>query len=197
MAAAGLAHRPKLLHLAHHIRRPACARRSRPALRATSSTASDAGCGANPLVAPDDAGDWIHRRGISRRRRREHRSGPPTDRPVAAVHTHSWPGPIRSRGAGLSVQPLEAVAGVRRELRAVIGEVWGPGNVPEPADDFRPHVTLGYSNGPGPAEPIGAALAQYDTDLTCQVDVTAVSLIELNRDQRLYVWNDVASAPLG
>lgn len=34
-------------------------------------------------------------------------------------------------------RPLEPLAGLRRAIRAAIGDVWGPQNVPEPADGFR------------------------------------------------------------
>jgi hypothetical protein len=48
----------------------------------------------------------------------------------------------------LPVHPAQPVA----RLRAAIADVWGPDNVPEDADGFRPHVSLAYSNAVGPAE---------------------------------------------
>ncbi|MDQ3785673.1 MAG: 2'-5' RNA ligase family protein, partial [Actinomycetota bacterium] len=84
----------------------------------------------------------------------------------------------------------------RRAIRAAIGDVWGADNVPEAADGYRPHVSLGYSNNAGPAEPIAAALTTHGEHVA-EVIVAAVSLIDLNRDHKAYEWTEVATAPLG
>lgn len=93
-------------------------------------------------------------------------------------------------------RPLEPLAGLRRAIRAAIGDVWGPQNVPEPADGFRAHVSLGYSNAAGPAEPVAASLRTH-TEHMAEVTVTSVSLIDLNRDREAYEWTDVAAVRLG
>lgn len=108
-------------------------------------------------------------------------------------------GPVRldAEALGLAVRAVDPLTKVRDAIRAAIGDVWSLGNVPEPAENFHPHVTLGYSNAAGAAEPIAQALEEFNGDYTCEVDVSAASLIELNRDQKMYVWEDVARAPLG
>lgn len=96
----------------------------------------------------------------------------------------------------MPVRPVEPLVAVRQAIRDAIGDVWGTDNVPETADGWRPHVSLGYSNAGGPAGPIVAALANHNERIA-NVTVAAVSLINLNRDRQLYEWSDVGSAPLG
>ncbi|AXX28491.1 hypothetical protein APASM_1126 [Actinosynnema pretiosum subsp. pretiosum] len=93
-------------------------------------------------------------------------------------------------------RPLEPVAKLRLAIRAAIGDVWGVGNVPEREDGFRAHVSLGYSNAAGPAEPVRDALTAHP-GTTAEVTVSSVSLIDLNRDHKAYEWTDVALVPLG
>lgn len=83
----------------------------------------------------------------------------------------------------LLVRPVEPLATVRSAIRGAIADVWGAENVPESAEGYRPHVSLGYSNSAGPAELIAEALAGRH-ERTAEITVTAVSLIDLNRDHR-------------
>jgi 2'-5' RNA ligase len=96
----------------------------------------------------------------------------------------------------MPARPLEPLAGLRKAIRAAIGDVWGPGNVPEPETGFRAHVSLGYSNAAGRAEPIAETLRTHGGH-TGEVTVSTVSLIDLNRDRKAYEWTDVATVDLG
>ncbi|MGH3625360.1 MAG: 2'-5' RNA ligase family protein [Sciscionella sp.] len=96
----------------------------------------------------------------------------------------------------MPVQPVEPLRRLRAVTRGAIGDVWGDQNVPEMAEGWRPHVTLGYSNAAGPAEPITEALATQQAQ-TVEVEIAAVSLINLNRDNKAYEWVDVATVRLG
>jgi 2'-5' RNA ligase len=96
----------------------------------------------------------------------------------------------------MPVQPVEPLAALRHAIRAAIGDVWGAENVPEPADGYRPHVSLGYSNTAGSADPVADALAHHGEHVA-EVTVSAVSLIDLNRDRKAYEWAEVATASLG
>jgi 2'-5' RNA ligase len=58
------------------------------------------------------------------------------------------------------VEPAEPVRAVRDAIRAAIGDVLP--EVPESAQGFAPHVSLGYSNAEGPAAPFAATLADAD-----------------------------------
>jgi 2'-5' RNA ligase len=96
----------------------------------------------------------------------------------------------------MPVRPIEPLALVRQAIRDAIGEVWGAENVPEPADGWRAHVSLGYSNSAGPAEPAAITLAAHQKH-SAGVNVSAVSLINLNRDSKAYEWTTVATVHLG
>ncbi|KOX21272.1 hypothetical protein ADK67_27840 [Saccharothrix sp. NRRL B-16348] len=96
----------------------------------------------------------------------------------------------------MPARPLEPLAQLRLALRAAIGDVWGPDNVPEPETGFRAHVSLAYSNAAGAAEPLAEALRIHG-EHTGKVTVSSVSLINLNRDRKAYEWTDVASVPFG
>lgn len=93
-------------------------------------------------------------------------------------------------------KPLEPLAELRLAIRAAIGDVWGQDNVPEPEAGFRAHVSLGYSNTAGPAEPVAAAL-RVQGGHTAEAVVSSVSLIDLNRDRKAYEWTEIASVELG
>lgn len=96
----------------------------------------------------------------------------------------------------LPVLPIEAIVRLRVTIRAAIADVWGLDNVPEDPDDFRPHVSLAYSNSAGSAAPITQRLRKA---LVTSADITVrrVTLIDINRDRRMYQWTDVAVAALG
>jgi 2'-5' RNA ligase len=94
----------------------------------------------------------------------------------------------------MPVRPVEPLAAVRLAIRNAIGDVWD--DVPERAEGWRPHVSLGYSNAAGPAEPVAAALAARGEHVA-EVRVDAVSLIDLNRDRQAYEWTEVRSVTLG
>jgi 2'-5' RNA ligase len=85
---------------------------------------------------------------------------------------------------------------VRYAIRAAIGEVWGKANVPEAAEGWRPHVSLAYANTAGQAAPITEALAAQPAH-TAEIEISTVSLIDLNRDNKAYEWSDVATVRLG
>jgi 2'-5' RNA ligase len=106
------------------------------------------------------------------------------------------PAEVDPEGIQLPVRSVEPVAALRREIRGAIGDVWGSDNIPESAEGFRPHVSLGYANAAGPAEPLAAALDRHRA-ASAEVLVSQVSLIDLNRDSRSYEWSDVGTAVLG
>lgn len=96
----------------------------------------------------------------------------------------------------MPARPREPLAGLRRTIRAAIGDVWGAEAVPEAEDGFRAHVSLAYANSAGPAEPVAEAL-RVKGDHTAEIAVDSVSLIDLNRDRAAYEWVDVATVALG
>lgn len=95
----------------------------------------------------------------------------------------------------MPVRPAEPLAAIRTGIRQAIADVWGEARVPERADGWRPHVSLAYANQAGPSEAVVAALAEVPPR-TAVIEVSSVSLIDLNRDEKMYVWRDVATAHL-
>jgi 2'-5' RNA ligase len=100
-----------------------------------------------------------------------------------------------SEGIGLLVNPWAPVERVRLTIRKAIADVWGADGVPEPADGFRPHVTLAYSAADAPTDELCQRLAQLRTTLPVTVKVNQAQLIRLNRDEREYRWDPVTSVP--
>lgn len=92
------------------------------------------------------------------------------------------------------VQPDLPVRAVRDAIRAAIGDVLP--EVPERADGFKPHVSVGYSNGTGSTAPFAAALDTADIE-HAHARITHAELIIINRDNHMYEWESLAQVPLG
>jgi 2'-5' RNA ligase len=99
-----------------------------------------------------------------------------------------------AEGIGLLIQPWDRVEQLRSTIREAIGSVWPA--VPEPADGFRPHVTIAYSASDTPTQPIRDRLADLRHQPPVQVTVTEVPLIALRRENRTYRWTTVAMVSL-
>ncbi|TDC66079.1 2'-5' RNA ligase family protein [Micromonospora sp. KC207] len=89
-----------------------------------------------------------------------------------------------AEGIGLLVQPWDPVERIRTTIRATIAAVWH--TVPEPADGFRPHVTIAYSGAPAPTAPIRAQLADLRHLLPVTAMISDMSLIALRRESHTY-----------
>lgn len=92
--------------------------------------------------------------------------------------------------------PVEPIARLRQALRKEIGAVCGDSNVPDTMEGFRLHVTLAYSNGPGPVSDVESALGEVGAR-TAPIPVSAVSLMDLNRDRKRYEWCEIVRLSLG
>jgi 2'-5' RNA ligase len=84
----------------------------------------------------------------------------------------------------LQVAHADGLAAIRRELREAIAEVLGEARLAG-GDEWMPHVSVAYSHGTGPAAPY---LAAVDGGGTAEIVISAVKLIILGRDERLYEW---------
>jgi 2'-5' RNA ligase len=103
------------------------------------------------------------------------------------------PGIVDPEAIMLEVQPAAVLYPVRSSIRAAIGDVRGMAQVPE-AEQWTPHISVAYSHSDGPAVLYVEAVGSVDlppADLT----VSAVQLIELSRDARLYQWVTKAEVP--
>ncbi len=93
---------------------------------------------------------------------------------------------------------VPGLAQVRADLQRAIGDVWGPQNVPERDDPFGPHLSVAYSTGERSIAELQQLIRRTHLDEVLVKDrISAVSLIELNRDNHRYEWVEVASVPLG
>ncbi|MCG5121619.1 2'-5' RNA ligase family protein [Streptomyces sp. NEAU-PBA10] len=92
----------------------------------------------------------------------------------------------------LTGAPAGPVAAVRTAIRAAIDTVMP---VPEPADGFRPHVSVAYSAAAGPAGPVRAAV-DLVTAPPATARITHADLIVLHRDRRMYEWETYARVSL-
>ncbi|MEU5162010.1 2'-5' RNA ligase family protein [Streptomyces sp. NPDC020875] len=91
------------------------------------------------------------------------------------------------------VRPAAPVHAVRDAVREAIATVR---DVPERADGFTPHISLGYSSATGPTEPFRAALTSTGIP-GARARITRAELIVIHRDNRMYEWESYASVPIG
>jgi 2'-5' RNA ligase len=116
------------------------------------------------------------------------------DLPPAALTFHRPV--VLPEAAALPPEPPEPIHAIRGAIRAAIGEVWGEDAVPESEDGYRAHVSVGYINTAGPAAPVIEALRDTRPAPASAI-VRAASLIVLNRDERIYRWEDKEDVRLG
>ncbi len=105
------------------------------------------------------------------------------------------PAYVEAEGILLPVSPAQPVRRLRAALREAVARVRGADRVPDPADGFLPHVSLGYSNADGPAAPMVELMASIEPRVAT-VAVHAAQLIVLERDTHLYHWRTFATTPL-
>jgi 2'-5' RNA ligase len=103
---------------------------------------------------------------------------------------------IRPEAIALPPAPVEPVQQLRTVVREAIADVVGPDAVPDTADGFQPHISLAYVSTEQPADNTRHAIERIDAEPVDLV-VTAVSLIEMHRDRRMYEWQTVEAVPLG
>ncbi|MEH0975114.1 2'-5' RNA ligase family protein [Micromonospora sp. CPCC 205546] len=113
---------------------------------------------------------------------------------LAPLELSLGPADPDAEGIGLLVQPWDRVEHLRATIRDAIGAVWPA--VPEPADGFRPHVTIAYSGSPAPTDPIRARLAELRDQPPARATVSEVTLIALRRENRTYRWTTAATVSL-
>lgn len=95
----------------------------------------------------------------------------------------------------MPAMPAEAVQRLRAATRTAIGRVVGEDQVPEDSRRYRPHVSVAYLTGDGPAEPYVRAVEAINPE-SGTVRITHVDLIEMHRDRRMYQWKTKARLSL-
>ncbi|MFE1959984.1 2'-5' RNA ligase family protein [Streptomyces sp. NPDC059479] len=101
---------------------------------------------------------------------------------------------IDSEAVLVPVRPDGPVRAVREAVRAAIRDVLA--DVPEKAEGFRPHVSVAYSSGDGPAGALACALDAADVE-PATARIASAELIVLHRDNRMYEWQPYARVALG
>lgn len=114
---------------------------------------------------------------------------------LAPITVTIGPAQVNPETVQLPVRPIEQLEELRATIRAAIADVWGPDSVPE-GTGLVPHVSLGYWHTGGPAAPLVDVLTATP-EHTAEMTISRVTLIDLNRDRRMYEWTEVASVPLG
>ncbi|MDQ1022515.1 2'-5' RNA ligase [Streptomyces umbrinus] len=94
----------------------------------------------------------------------------------------------------LHVEPDGPVRAVRGAIREAIADVLG--EAPEKAEGFTPHVSVAYSAGDGPTEPIAQVLTGLDA-APAAARISTAELIVIHRDHQMYEWESFAKIPLG
>lgn len=112
---------------------------------------------------------------------------------VAPVRVVLPPPRAASEGVATHAVPDGVLDQVRDAVRAAIGDAWGTGRVPE-SSAWTPHVSFAYASAEGPAAPVDAVLRGLPGAVAM---VSAVDLILLGRDRRVYEWDTVSRFPLG
>jgi len=111
---------------------------------------------------------------------------------------HLGPVAVDQEALGLPVTNPDGLRQVRVRLQEAIGTIWGEDEVPEAGQPFRPHLTLAYSTGATSIGGLHSTLAAAGPDnITVTEHVSAISLIELNRDKKQYEWRDITTVVLG
>ncbi|ATL68433.1 hypothetical protein CRH09_21845 [Nocardia terpenica] len=99
---------------------------------------------------------------------------------------------------GMPVADPDGLRQVHDDLQSAIGDVWGTDRVPERGSTFTPHLSLSYSTGVASMSALRQLLQQNSLDGVRTLEhISAVSLIELNRDNHRYEWREIAKVGLG
>jgi 2'-5' RNA ligase len=96
----------------------------------------------------------------------------------------------------LGVYPQGALAPIHEAALAATRAITGQdGKISDRKQSWKPHVTLCYSTGRQPAEPIIAALGRELP--ACEVSVQSLSLVVQRGPERLWDWHHIGTARLG
>ncbi|WP_234468641.1 2'-5' RNA ligase family protein [Streptomyces sp. MBT62] len=113
---------------------------------------------------------------------------------IPAFDVQIGPAVLDPEAVLLRVHPDGPVRAIRNAIRDSIGDVLG--EVPEKAEGFTPHVSVAYSAGDGPVEPIGQILTGLDVT-PARARISRAELIVIHRDNQMYEWETFANVPLG
>lgn len=105
---------------------------------------------------------------------------------------------VRPEAVYLPAEPAHAIRAVREAVREAITDTFGPSWLTD-ADElrnYRPHVSVAYSNTSQPAQPILDALAGVVVE-PVSITLSHVDLLEYHRDRRMYEWTSRQEMAIG
>src|SRR6266508_1440965 len=103
---------------------------------------------------------------------------------------------IRPEAVALPPSPVEPIQRLRAVVRSANADARGDDALPEGAEGYQPHISLAYVSADQPAVNVRRAIERVSAD-PAKLTVSAVSLIEMHRDRRMYEWQTVKAVPLG
>ncbi|MEU5940349.1 2'-5' RNA ligase family protein [Micromonospora sp. NPDC047548] len=106
---------------------------------------------------------------------------------------------VRPEAVYLPADPPEPVRSLRDVVRHAVAEVLGDDRVDQPVrppGEYRPHVSLAYSNAEQDAEPIAKALSEVHAE-PVSLTLGHVDLLTFHRDRRMYEWTRAIPLPIG
>jgi 2'-5' RNA ligase len=106
---------------------------------------------------------------------------------------------VRPEAIYLKAHPAAVLYPLRQKMHEAVISVLGRDRFTEPAPDyaqFLPHVSIGYINRDGEAEPIAAALSGLAVR-TVEATFTKADLLEFHRDHRMYEWTSATPIQIG
>ncbi|MEV0807338.1 2'-5' RNA ligase family protein [Micromonospora sp. NPDC050200] len=106
---------------------------------------------------------------------------------------------VRPEAVYLPADPSEPIRSLRDVVRHAVAEVLGDDRVEQPARppvEYRPHVSLAYSNAEQDAEPIAKALSEIHAE-PVSLTLDHVDLLTFHRDRRMYEWTRAIPLSIG
>jgi 2'-5' RNA ligase len=95
----------------------------------------------------------------------------------------------------MPVEPVTAVAKLRAMVQAAVAHVRSDVEGASSAQ-YRPHISIGYFNTDGPAQPYVDAIEPVHAE-PATLTIRSVPVIAMHRDRGMYEWSKLADARLG
>lgn len=102
---------------------------------------------------------------------------------------------VRKEAIYLPAEPAEGIDLVRRAIGKAVASVLGRKRLKEPAN-FRPHVSIAYSNRAQPAEPIVDRIRRTEVE-PATLSLRRIDLLDYHRDRRMYEWTRSSPIAIG
>jgi len=102
---------------------------------------------------------------------------------------------LRPEAVVLPAEPAGLVRELKQRIHSALVEVLGHGRVEPLPPSYLPHVSIAYGNRDAAAALVLDRLATSRVG-SASVTVRSVPFIEMHRDNQMYIWRQLAAAPL-